>query len=43
MVLETLQKLAMVFVSVIYPAYRSIRVIRKQEEPIMKLRLIKYW
>ena len=43
MVVATLQKLAILFLSLVYPAYKSVKVIRKQEEPAMKLRLIKYW
>mmetsp|Transcript_11479 Transcript_11479/g.15487 ORF Transcript_11479/g.15487 Transcript_11479/m.15487 type:complete len:185 (-) Transcript_11479:60-614(-) len=43
MVVETVQKLAILILSIIYPAYKSVRVIRKQETPTLKLRLIKYW
>ena len=43
MLVETLQKAAILFLSIIYPAYKSVRVIRKQEETFMKMRMIKYW
>ena len=43
MLIETLQSIAILFFSMVYPAYKTIKVIRKLEEPQMKLRLIKYW
>ena len=43
MVVEMLQRLAIVLLSIVYPTYKTVRVLRKQEEPALKLRLIKYW
>ena len=43
MLVETLQKLSIMFLSIVYPAYKTIRVVRKQEDPALKTRLIKYW
>ena len=42
-VVESLQRLAILVLSVVYPIYKSIRVVSKQEDPALKPRLIKYW
>ena len=43
MLLATIQQLVLTFLTIVYPVYKSIKVIRKQEEPRLKLRLIKFW
>ena len=41
--LEYLQQAAILLLSVVYPAYKTIRVVRKQESNDLKLKLVKYW
>ena len=43
MMVEILQRLVIVALSIVYPTYKTIRVLRKQEAPQLKIRLIKYW
>ena len=41
--IEYVQNVFILILSVVYPAYKSIRVVRKQESAELKLKLIKYW
>ena len=41
--IEYVQQVAILMLSVVYPAYKSIRVVRKQESADLKIKLIKYW
>ena len=41
--IEYVQQTVILLLSAVYPAYKSVRVVRKQESPELKLKLIKYW
>eukprot|EP00347_Sterkiella_histriomuscorum_P006578 403352240 len=43
MFLNTLVHIAVLFLSFLYPVYRSIRIYRKKEEPQNKNKVLKYW
>ena len=33
----------LIYLTAVYPVYKSTRVIRKQEDPALKLKLLKFW